>query len=78
MKTISEELKQREVAMTAKIKRFKQPCDRYKKGKLFKSAKDSSTEISPALDHLPANLLLHKNQKKSSLNFGMGFVGLSV
>ena len=46
MKAISEELKQREVAKTAKIKRFKQRCDRYKEGKLFKTAKDSSTEIS--------------------------------
>ena len=35
--TISEELKQRVMAKTAKIKRFKQRCDRYKEGKLFKT-----------------------------------------
>ena len=37
IKTISEELKQRVVAKAAKIKRFKQRCDRYKEGKLFKT-----------------------------------------
>ena len=36
LKTIMEELKQRVKAKAAKIKRFKQRCDRYKEGKLFR------------------------------------------